>query len=230
MVRNLGTSGTSDAPPAVRATTPGWRDPRMWVGVAIVAVSVVAGARLLAAADDTVPVWALAADKGAGDRVGEDDLVAHRVRFTDEALDRYFSADDELPADLELTRAVGEGELLPRSAVGSAADTDTVELPIAVEAEQVPGSVESGSVVDVYLVPSVPTDQRHGGRSSGAGDADLVPALEAVTVVDAPALEETFGTSGRRQLVLAVAEQQARDFFTLLGATDSPVITVVRRG
>jgi hypothetical protein len=229
VVRNLGTSGTSDAPPAVRATTPGWRDPRLWVGVAIVAVSVVAGARLLAAADDTVPVWALAADRGAGDRVTEDDLVAHRVRFSDEALDRYFSADDVLPADLELTRAVGEGELLPRSAVGSAADTDTVELPIAVEVEQVPGSVGAGSVVDVFLVPSVPADPS-GGRSTGARGDELVPALEAVTVVDAPRPEETFGTSGKRQLVLAVAEQQARDFFTLLATTESPVITVLRRG
>ncbi|MCW2794950.1 MAG: hypothetical protein JWM79_447, partial [Nocardioides sp.] len=37
-------------------------------------------------------------------------------------------------------------------------------------------------------------------------------------------------TSGKRQLVLAVAEKDARRFFALLGTTDSPVITVVRRG
>ena len=43
---------------------PGWRDPRLWIGIAIVAVSVVAGARLLAAADDSVTVWAAAADLG----------------------------------------------------------------------------------------------------------------------------------------------------------------------
>ena len=40
---------------------PGWRDPRLWIGVAIVAVSVVVGSRLLAAADDSVAVWALPA-------------------------------------------------------------------------------------------------------------------------------------------------------------------------
>lgn len=224
VVRNLGTSGGSDAPLAVRATTPGWRDPRLWVGVAIVAVSVMVGARLLAAADDTVPVWALAADMGAGDRVTEDDLVAHRIRFSDaSALDRYFTADDELPADLELTRPVSEGELLPRTAVGSAAETDTVEIPIAVDAELVPGSIAAGAVVDVYLVPAVPPDKRSSAPSEAA------PALAAVTVVDAPDLEDSFGTSGKRQLVLAVAEKDAQRFFGLLGATDSPVITVVRR-
>jgi hypothetical protein len=225
VVRNLGTSGASDAPLAVRATRPGWRDPRLWVGVAIVAVSVVVGARLLAAADDTVPVWALSADMGTGAHLTEGDLVAHRVRFADgDALDRYFAADEELPADLELTRPVSAGELLPRTAVGSATGTDTVEVPIAVDAEQVPPSVESGAVVDVYLVPSVPPSDKS-PASTGAE-----PALAAVTVVDAPRLEDTFGTSGKRQLVLAVAEKDARRFFALLGTTDSPVITVVRRG
>jgi hypothetical protein len=227
VVKNLGTPGVSDAPPAVRATTPGWRDPRLWVGVAIVTVSVVAGSRLVASADDTVSVWALSADMGAGDHVTGDDLVANRVRFSDgAALDRYFTADDELPADLELTRPVSEGELLPRAAVGSAADTDTVELPIAVDAEQVPGSVSAGAVVDVYLVPSVPTDD----GASGTPEASTGPALAAVTVVDAPGLEDSFGTSGKRQLVLAVDEKDARRFFALLGSTDNPVITVVRRG
>src|SRR5687768_11311810 len=68
--RDLGSSvALHDAPQAVRATRPGWRDPRLWVGILIVAVSVVAGARLLAAADDTVTVWTAVRDMGAGDTV-----------------------------------------------------------------------------------------------------------------------------------------------------------------
>jgi hypothetical protein len=225
VVRNLGTSSASDAPPAVRATRPGWRDPRLWVGIAIVGVSVVAGARLLAAADDTVPVWALSSDLGTGDHVSEDDLVAHRVRFSDDtALERYFTADDELPADLELTRPVSEGELLPRAAVGSAAETDTVEVPVAVDPEQVPNSVEVGTVVNIYLVPSVPP------VGPGPVPTEAEPALAGVTVVDAPRIEDSFGTSGKRQLVLAVTEKDARRFFALLGSMDSPVITVSRQG
>ena len=42
--------------------------------------------------------------------------MAQRVRFADTgALGGYFTVDDELPADLELTRSVGAGELLPRA-------------------------------------------------------------------------------------------------------------------
>lgn len=213
VARNPGTPAAS-APPAVRAAPPGWRDPRLWVGVLIVAVSVVAGARLVSAADDTVQVWAAAADLGAGDEVSAEDLVATRVRFADGGgLAGYFTVDDELPADLELTRAVGAGELLPRAAVGSAGERHTVQLPIAVDPEQVPGSVASGSVVDVYLV------SRKGG-----------PALTGATVVDAPPLEEAFTTTGKRQVVLAVAEEDAQLFLERLGRLDDPVITVVRRG
>lgn len=227
MARDLGAPTAAPAPPAVRATAPGWRDPRLWIGIVIVAVSVVAGARLMSAADDTVAVWSASADLGPGDRVGPEDLVATRVRFADtDDLAGYFTVDDELPADLELSRGVGAGELLPRAAVGPAGQSHTVELPIAVDAEQVPSSVDSGSEVDIWLVPSA---AGAGGRAA-RGAAGHAPALSGVTVVDAPALEEGFSTSGKRQLVLAVDEEDAQRFFALLASTEDPVITVVRRG
>ena len=221
VARKLGTAGPpASAVPAaaVRATSPGWRDPRLWVGVLVIAASVVGGARLFAAADDTAAVWAAAADLGPGDRVEESDLTVRRVRFADaDDLDRYFTVEEELPADLEVVRGVGEGELLPREAVGSATDSDTVQLPLAVDAEQVPPSVSSGSVVDVYLVAD--------GRRRVDG-----PALQGATVVDAPPVEQSFTTTGKRQLVLAVPDAQARQFFRLLGTLQGPVISVVRRG
>ena len=220
MAKNLGAPALVPSPPALRSTAPGWRDPRLWVGIVIVAVSVVAGARLLSAADDTVSVWSVAADVGAGDALTPDDLVTTRVRFADAGdLAGYFKVDDRLPTDLEVTRGVGAGELLPRAAVGAAGSTGTLQVPVAVDAEQVPGSVAAGSVVDVYLVTSA------GGPPEPRG-----PALGSVMVVDAPPLAETFGTSGKRQLVLAVEEPQVRRFFRLLGALEGPVVTVVRRG
>ena len=205
-----------EVPPAVRASRPGWRDPRLWVGVVIVAVSVVAGARLVAAADDSVAVWAVAGDMGAGDAVEAHDLVAQRVRFADDAaLARYFSADTALPGDLRLARGIGAGELLPRAAVGTAADADTLELPVSVDAALVPPSVGPGSVVDVYLTA---------GRRSGEA------VLSGVTVIEAPPVGDSLAVSGRRQLVLGVAEDDAARFFEAVGGVDQPVLTVVRRG
>ena len=121
------TPSPTDVPAALRGHRPAWRDPRLWIGIVLVAASVVVGARVLAAADDTVQVWAAAGDLGAGQRVEADDLVAQRVRFADrDALAGYFTVDDELPADLELTRGVGKGELLPRAAVGTPDETGMV--------------------------------------------------------------------------------------------------------
>ena len=214
-------------PPAARATTPGWRDPRLWIGLLIVAVSVVGGARLLAAADDTVAVWAVADDAGPGAQLDAGDLVAHRVRFADEAdLAAYFRVADRLPADLRLVRGVGAGELLPRAAVGSAATAaGTVELPVAVDVDQVPPAVHTGSVVDVYLLGSAT------GRTRGAGGDAGRPILERATVVDAPSVESGLGATGaRRQLVLAVPEADAAAYFATVGGVADPALTVVRRG
>ena len=225
MATTLG-DATDVATPAQRVRRPGWRDPRLWIGVVLVAGSVVAGARLLAAADDTVQVWSAASDLGPGARLTEEDLVAERVRFADDdALAGYFTVDDELPADLHLLHGVAAGDLLPRAAVGSAAGTGLVEVPIAVDPEQVPSSVSTGSVVDVYVVAAPDPE----AETTAPAPADG-PALEEVTVVDAPPLAETFGTTGRRQLVLAVPEAEAAPFFALLGSYDTAVLTVVRRG
>lgn len=226
MSRSALGDATDSGTPALRVRRRGWRDPRLWVGVVLLAGSVVAGARLLAAADDTVQVWAAASDLGEGARLTEDDLVATRVRFADEAaLAGYYRVEEELPADLQLGHGLAAGDLVPRAAVGPAEDSGLVEVPIAVEPEQVPPSVEDGTVVDVYVVAAPDPEEEEAAVPAPTEG----PALAAVTVVDAPAPAESFGTSGRRQLVLAVPEADAAPFFALLGAYDTAVLTVVRR-
>ena len=223
-------AGGHDVPAALRGHRPAWRDPRLWIGVVLVAGSVLVGARVLAAADDTVQVWAAADDLGAGQRVEADDLVARRVRFADtEALAGYFTVDDRLPADLELTRSVGAGELLPRQAVGTPDETGLVEVPVAVEPELVPPSVAAGDVVDVYVVAplSAANDAGSGAEPQPLPDG---PALSGAVVVDAPELASSFGTSGKRQLELSVPDAEAPAFFALLARYDAPSLTVVRRG
>jgi hypothetical protein len=213
-VTSLGDATSSAGPPpATRATRPGWRDPRLWIGVALVATSVVVGSRLLAAADDSVTVWVAADDLAVGDEVTAGDLEARRIRFVDEGdLDRYVAADQALPVDVRLLRGVGEGELLPRAALGSAEDPGVLQLPISVEPALVPDSVRAGSVVHVYV-----RDTARCPECAGA-------ALESVTVVDAPSGDDLTGT---RQLVLAVEQSDADRWFELLAGLEQPVVTVV---
>ncbi len=189
----------------------------MWVGVALVAVSVLVGARIIAGADETVGVWAAASDLAPGAPVSSSDLEVRRVHFGTGGLDDYFRADRPIPAGLTLLRDVGSGELVPRSALGPTRQSDTVQVPVAVDPAQVPRSVTRGSVVDVYVV-------------AGAGTpAPAKPALAGVSVVDAPPLGDSFGSTGRKQLVLAVPQDRVNGFFDLVQSTQQPTITVVRR-
>lgn len=228
---DLGTLRASSRAPAAaerqtaqRTRPPGWRDPRLWIGLALVAGSVLLGARVVAAADESVPVWAARADLGAGTTLRPGDLVREQVRLADPAdLDRYLRADEPLPAEAGLLRPVGAGELVPRAALGER--SGTVEVPLAVDPEQVPESVRQGSVVDVYLLGSAATS-----AATGAEAPTGAPALAGVSVVDARTSQESLAVSGKRRLVLAVPEDAAAGFFRRLGALQGPQIVVVGRG
>jgi hypothetical protein len=217
--------GITDTPAARRASAPGWRDPRLWLGLVIVAASVLVGALVLGTSDDTVPVWAAADSLGSGHVLTADDLAVRRVRFDDSgAAALYFRADEQLPADLRLSRDVSAGELLPRAAVARSTVRDLRQVPVSVAPDQVPAAVGAGDRVDVYLRP---------GSRTGCQDSPVCdgrPVLDGVTVVDAPAADDTFGSSGSRMLVLGMSAGEAQQFFRLLASTDDAALTVVGRG
>ena len=73
----------TDTPTARRSSAPGWRDPRLWIGVALVAASVLAGAIVLGTSDDTVAVWAATDTMGPGHALTADDLTVRQVGFPD---------------------------------------------------------------------------------------------------------------------------------------------------
>jgi hypothetical protein len=90
--------------------------------------------------------------------------------------------------------------------------------------DQVPRTVGVGDVVDVYVRPAT---------HASCQDTELCdgrPALSGVTVLDAPASDDAFGSDGRRMLVLALSGPQAERFFSLLASTDDAALTVVGRG
>lgn len=216
------THAASDVPAATRAQSPGWRDPRLWVGVALVAVSVVAGARLLGGADDSVTVWSAASDLAPGDRLTADDLVATSVRFDEPAdLGRYLATGEALPDDLQLVRGLGEGELVPSAALGSAEESDTVSLSLSFPSELVPSGIGTGSVVELWVVPGA-----DGRRTELTG-----PVLSDVVVIDAPSATESLGSvGGGRQLVLGIPRGESDALASLLAASEEQRVRVLGQG
>lgn len=176
------------SPPAVRVSRPRWRDARLLGGVLLVLASVVLGSRVLAAADDTTPVWAVSRDLAAGTSLRADDLVRRDVRLGS-AASTYLSARGSAPVGYVLSRPVRSGELLPASAVnpgGAAVQQRLVTVPV--DRLHRPAGLRHGAQVDVYVTPtksepattatslvlaSVPVEDvvSDGGRLGPAGDA-----------------------------------------------------------
>jgi hypothetical protein len=172
------------------------------VGLVLVAASVLIGARVLAAADDTVSVWATLAEVRAGQPVTASDLVSRRVRFTDAAsAARYLDAGTPLPAGLTARRDVGAGELLPGSAVASDSVATLQRVPVTVDTAAVPATIHVGSVVNVWVT----ADPGQSGRASTP--ATLV--FEDVPVVAVPMSRDELAPQDTRQVIIGVDDNHA---------------------
>jgi hypothetical protein len=134
------------SPPANRHRLPSWLDLRLVLGVLLVLVSVVVGARVVATANSSVRVWAVQSDLAAGAVLTQGDLRSVRVRLYDNS-ERYLST-DRSPEGQTLTRDLGAGELLPRDALRPARCGSLLSIPVS--AQHLPDGVAKGQRIDVF--------------------------------------------------------------------------------
>lgn len=145
-----GPDGDVRSPTANRLVRPRWLNPRLVVGVLLVLVSVAVGARLLAAADRTVPVLVAAEDLVPGQPL-TGDLVEPSGALLESGLDRYVT---DVGTGYLVVRPVERGELLPRSAIKPTGEAEDVrQVTVAVPASEAPAGLRPGDAVDVWLVP-----------------------------------------------------------------------------
>lgn len=154
-------------PTAVRLRRPGWRDPRLIVGVLLIAVAVAGTVLLLQAADRTSPVYAARESLVPGTVLEAEDLVVVDVRVGD----GYLDAPEDAPWGEVVTRAVGAGELVPAAAVAPQEDFDGRPVAVGVGQPLAEGIVP-GAVVDVWVTPE------DGGSSEQVGESLPVSAVD----------------------------------------------------
>jgi hypothetical protein len=205
---------TPAGPVPRRVRPPRWLDLRLVLGVLLVLGSVLLGARVLATADATVPVWSVTADLAAGTVLGPEDLAAVDVRLGD-AAGAYLSTGTD-PAGRTLARAVRAGELLPRAVLEEPEDLVQVALPV--QAGYVPPGLARGAVVDVYGV----TDPA--GTTTGEGVV-LVVGAAPVQAVSGRAEGVLSTTATSVQVVVAVPAADAPDVLASIGGR--PLVVVV---
>lgn len=211
-------SALEPSPPARRAPTPRWFDLRLLIGLVLVVAAVVAGARIVSAADESVTVWVVTKDLAAGTTLSADDLETVSVGL-DEHASSYIAAASN-PAGETLSRDISGGDLLPVAAI--AEDTDLVGLALSVPASNVPLTVARGDRVSIYATTP---------PSPGAQN----PAVATVLVVEAAAVADVSDRSqgalsvgsGELQVVVKVPECAVP---AILDGTVDEVLTVVEVG
>jgi hypothetical protein len=200
-----------------RIRPPRWLDLRLVLGVLLVLASVLLGARVVAAADATVPVWAVTADLAAGTELSADDLTAVDVRL-DDAAGAYLSTGTR-PEGRTLARAVREGELLPRSVLE---ETDElVQLALPVQSGYVPPGLQRGQLVDVYAV----ADPAAGATAVADGSVGLVVRRAPVQALSGRSEGVLSTPTTAVQVVVAVAADDAADVLTAIAGR--PLVVVV---
>jgi hypothetical protein len=136
-------------PTAARLGTPSWRDTRLVVGVVLVLLSMAIGAKTVAAAGDTVPMYAASSSLVPGQPVTQRDVKRVDVQL---GADRssYVAADHDIGPDTFALRDVRPGELVPRSALGQKAEVNLKPVSVPVDNGGA-AQLDAGSIVDVWV-------------------------------------------------------------------------------
>jgi hypothetical protein len=185
-----------------------WFDPRFAIGLALVVTSVLGVLWIVSSADSSVHVYAAREALSPGDRIRAGDLVDESVRIG--RLDSRYLGREDLPTDgVVVTKAVGAGELVPASAVGSTTGIRMTSMVVPLSG-QLARSIEPGAVVDLWsaqaaqggafgpptvLVPSatvVRTIKADGVVVGGGGESVelLVPRTRTARVLEAVANDD----------------------------------------
>lgn len=199
---------------AQRFRPPGWRDPRFVVGMGLIAVSVLAGAWLLAAADHTETAWMAREDVAAGTVIEVDTFEPVSVRLPAALREAYLVQEQAPAAGLVAQHFIAAGELAPSQALAQNAPVEVVEVPVSVLPEDVPAAVQSGSIVDVWV-------------ATDAGQAQRV--LTDMVVVSVEQDSNALAPQLARQIVLGLPVSEVDELAQALGALSQGRPVIVRK-
>ena len=182
-------------------------DPRLLVGVGLILASVAGVWFVVEAADRSSPVYVARSTLSVGDIISEDDLTVTHVRL-DAADARYLASMPD--GDLVVTRTVFKGEFVPLTAVRTGAQVQ-VSAVVVESATRLPGSLEPGSLVDVWAAEQQ-KDGSFGPPVVVVERASVVEVLEQqglVSAGSANALEILVPTGSVALLLAALAGESS---------------------
>lgn len=164
----------------IPARRPAWRDPRLIVGLALIAVSIILTTSIVSAARGGATVYRATQAILPGDVLGPHNIAPTRL---DVDTSVYATADALAPG-ATVSEEVAAGEILRVSSIADTSAAAARRLVITVS-DSLPASVQAGDQLDLWSV------QQSSGVQSGQGAvhlgvrATLVRVLEQTTSIAA---------------------------------------------
>lgn len=164
----------------IPARRPAWRDPRLIVGLALIAVSIILTTSIVSAARGGATVYRATQAILPGDVLGPHNIAPTRL---DVDTSVYATADALAPG-ATVSEEVAAGEILRVSSIADTSAATARRLVITVS-DSLPASVQAGDQLDLWSV------QQSSGVQSGQGAvhlgvrATLVRVLEQTTSIAA---------------------------------------------
>ncbi|HEX6954228.1 MAG TPA: SAF domain-containing protein [Agromyces sp.] len=194
-------------------------DPRLLIGLVLVAGSTFGVWALVGALDDTREVLVAPQTLTPGTRVDQASLRVESVRLGGLAAG-YLAPEDVPEGGLVVTRTVQEGELLPAASV---ADRESAELAVVVvaSARPLPGDVAPGALVDVWTAAELERDVHEPPTVLVAGaEVAAVTEPDGMMVSGGPTVELLIPREKTAALLEALAAGDAIDLVPARTAGD----------
>ncbi len=132
-----------------RARRAWFGDVRFLVGIVLVIVSIAGVWLLVSSSRQTTPVLQATRTLVPGEEISSADFQVVEVGLG--ALSPSYLAPQDLDSGMVATRTVSKGELVPRSATGSAEDAGTTAVVVGSTA--LPEGIDAGTVVELWHAP-----------------------------------------------------------------------------
>ncbi len=169
-----------NSPVSRRVRTPSWLDLRLVAGVVLVLVCVLIGVRVVSSADRTSRFWAASHDLSAGVVLAASDLHVVDVRLPADSTG--YEPVATVIVGQALTRPIGSGELVPRSALGAVPSATTITIPLGGDnapkisaGQQITVWVSTKQCPSAIVLSEVTVQSVQSARASiGAGDGEDV--------------------------------------------------------
>ncbi len=193
-----------------------WGDARFLLGILLVAASIAGVWFVVSASRQTVPAFAAARTIVSGEEISRGDLRTVEVALGQ--VGEAYLEPEALVDGLVATRTIEAGELVPRSSVGDASSVRTTSVVLR-SAVDVPGSVEPGSVVEVWAAPLIERGTYDVPRILVA-DATVVTVTRDDSMIGggAAALEVVIPRADVPAMLAAIADQSALSVVPTSGA------------